>query len=149
MTPIPDTFPSFEFDAFISYRHQQPDQAWVRDKLVPALEAEDLKICVDFRNFRLGRSIIKEMERGVESSKFTVAVLSPAWLASNFTELESLLSEHLGLEQSQRRFICILYQPCQPRLGIRANIWLDMTDEQKFTDGLTVLVQELRSAPEK
>ncbi len=50
-------------------------------------------------DFRLGAPLVVEMARAVEQSRYTLAVLSPAYLTSNFAELENVLAEHLGLEQ--------------------------------------------------
>lgn len=136
------------FDTFVSYRHQQPDGSWVRDLLVPRLDAEGLRVCVDYRSFRLGAPLVLEMARAVEQSRYTVAVLSPAYLASNFTELEAVLSEHLGLERSERRLLAVMRERCQPRLGMRARLWLDMTDDEQFEANLARLVGELRQAPD-
>jgi len=84
----------------------------------------------------------------VEQSRYTLAVLSPAYLTSNFTELENVLAEHLGLEQSQRRLLAVIYQPCNPRLGIRARLMLDMTDADEFETNLARLADELQQAPD-
>ncbi|MBV9386844.1 MAG: toll/interleukin-1 receptor domain-containing protein [Chroococcidiopsidaceae cyanobacterium CP_BM_ER_R8_30] len=135
---------TFAYDFFISYRHQQPDKTWVRKTLLPQLEAQGLHACIDYRDFRLGTPLVKEMERAVEQSRYTLAVLSPAYLTSNFTELENVLAEHLGLEESQRRLLAVIYQPCNPRLGMRARLMLDMTDADEFEINLIRLADELR-----
>jgi hypothetical protein len=136
------------YDVFISYRQQEPDKSWVRNILLPSLKNEGLRICIDFECFRLGALLIKEMERAVLQSRYTLAVLSPAYLDSNFTELENILAEHLGLEKSQRRLLAILHEQCTPRLGMRARLWLDMTNDAEFSTNLTRLVYELQQAPE-
>ena len=141
----PDAFP---YDAFISYRQWDPDRSWVRGVLLPGLEAAGLRICVDFRCFRLGAPLVLEMARAVEESRYTLGVLSPAYLDSNFTELENVLSEHLGLERSERRLLLVLREPCEPRLGIRARLWLDMTDDGETEANLERLASELRRAPD-
>jgi hypothetical protein len=87
------------------------------------------------------------MARGVEQSRYTLAVLSPAYLASNFTELESVLAEHLGLEMSQRRLLAVRRVPCEPRLGMRARLWLDMTTDEEVDRNLPRLVAALREPP--
>jgi hypothetical protein len=132
----------FEYDVFVSYRHQ--DKPWVRSQLARSLEARGLKTCVDYRDFRLGAPLIKEMERAVERSRYTLAVLTPAYLESNFTELESVLAQHVGLEQSQHRLLCILREPCRPRLSLRAQLWLDMTEDEEFEANIERLAFELR-----
>ncbi len=71
--------PDFEYDAFISYRHREPDKSWVRETLVPRLEGAGLRVCVDYRCFRLGAPVIREMERAVEESCYTVAASPEPW----------------------------------------------------------------------
>ncbi len=150
--PIPAAPPGdgFKYDVFISYRQQEPDRTWVRKVLVPRLEKEGgLHACIDHRDFRLGAPLVLEMARAVEQSRYTLAVLTPAYLESNFTELENVLAEHLGLERSQRRLLAVMRQPCTPRLGMRARLWLDMTEDDEFELNVQRLVYELRQSPEK
>ena len=84
---------------------------------------------------------------GWNRAGYTLAVLSPAYLASNFTELESVLAEHLGLEMSERRLLAVRRVPCQPRLGMRARLWLDMTTDEEVERNLPRLVAALRERP--
>ena len=121
-TPAAPPVDDYLYDVFISYRQQEPDKTWVRQTLQSRLEAEGLRVCLDYRDFRLGAPLVLEMARAVEQSRYTLAVLSPLYLESNFTELENVLAEHLGLEKSQRRLLAIMHQPCTPRLGIRARM---------------------------
>lgn len=139
----------FTYDVFVSYRHQEPGKTWVRKTLVPRLEAEGLHVCVDFNCFRLGRPLVLEMARAVEESRYTLAILSPAYLESNFTELENVLAEHLGLEKGQYRLLAIIREDCTPRLGMRANLMLDMTDDSQFDSDVARLVYQLRLSPNK
>lgn len=136
--------PYYGYDVFISYRHHKPEMNWVRNILLPNLEAAGLKVCIDFRDFRLGAPLVTEMARGVEESKYTLAILSPAYLESSFTELENILAEHLGLENGQRRLITIMREDCVPRLGIRARLWLDMKDDNDLDRNLKRLIYELK-----
>jgi hypothetical protein len=131
------------FDVFISYRQRDPDRAWVRDRLVPALRGCGVRVFIDYEEFRLGAPLMIEMARGVEQSRYTLAVLTPEYLASGYTELESILAEHLGIERGERRLLAIMRAPCQPRLGIRARLWLDMVDDAGFSAGIAKLASEL------
>jgi hypothetical protein len=145
MSAAPD---EFRHDVFVSYRQREPDKTWVRKTLVPRLKAEGLRVCVDYESFRLGAPLIKEMERAVEQSRYTLAVLSPAYLGSNFTELENVLAEHLGLEKSQRRLIAVMREQCEVSLRQGARLWLDMTDDDEFEANVTRLAGELRRPPD-
>jgi hypothetical protein len=132
------------YDVFISYRQKEPDKTWVRKTLVPELEAEEIRVFIDYRDFRLGAPLILEMARAVESSRYTLAILSPTYLESNFTELENVLAEHIGLEESQRRLLAVMREHCRPRLGLRARLWLDMTDDTELDANIARLIYELR-----
>src|SRR4051794_33245835 len=101
------------YDAFVSYRQQEPDRSWVRQTLVPRLEGAGLCLCVDYRCFRLGAPFVTEMERAVEQSRYTVAVLTPAYFTSAFTEFENVLADHLGLEGQERRLLMIRRGACE------------------------------------
>jgi hypothetical protein len=138
----------FAYDVFLSYRQQDPDKTWVRKTLLPALQNAGIRVCIDYRDFRLGAPLVLEMARAVEQSRYTLSILSPAYLTSNFTELENVLAEHLGLEKSQRRMLIVLRQECTPRLGMRARLMLDMTDDDEFATDLARLVYTLRQAPD-
>jgi hypothetical protein len=134
----------FGYDVFVSYRRQEPDRTWVRETLVPRLRAEGLRVCIDDESFRAGEPLVLEIARAVERSRYTLAVLSPAYLQGNFAELENVLAEHLGVEQGQRRLLLVMREPCTPRLGLRARLWLDLIDDADFEPGVTRLVDELR-----
>lgn len=138
----------FVYDVFISYRHREPAKSWVRQVLERRLADDGLRISIDYRTFPLGSPLVKEMARAVERSRYTLAVLTPAYLESNFTELETVLADHLGLEQSQRRLLAVMREPCTPPLGMRARLWLDMTDDGEIDAALDKLVQELRRDPD-
>ena len=135
-------------DVFVSYRQQEPDKSWVRKVLVPGLEQRGLRVLIDYRDFRLGPPLVELMAQAVEQSRYTLAVLTPAYLASNFTNLENVLAEHLGLENSQNRLVAVMRETCQPRLGMRARLWLDMTDDEELDDNLARLAKELKQTPD-
>src|SRR3954451_3702062 len=122
-----DASATYKYDVFISYRQQDPDKTWVREVLLSALKREGVRVFIDFESFRPGGWIVSEMERGVQESRYTLMVLSPAYLKSNFTEFENILADQLGLEQGERKLLAVMREPCTPTLRIRARLWLDMT----------------------
>ncbi len=137
------------YDFFVSYRHREPDKSWVRKTLVPALEAKGLRALIDYRDFRLGAPLVTEMARAVEESRFTLAVITTAYIQSNFTELENVMAKQLGLEKSQVRLIGIIRDPeldiNQVRLDIRGSLMLDMTDDDEFEVLIERLVGAIKS----
>jgi hypothetical protein len=135
---------SYSYDVFISYRHKLPSMNWVRDILVPRLEADGFSTIIDFRDFRLGAPLISEMNRAVIESRYTLAILTPSYLRSGFTELESIMAEHIGIQEGQRRLIAIMRERCKPRLSIQARLWLDMSNDAEFDENCLQLAIQLR-----
>jgi hypothetical protein len=136
---------NFAYDVFISYRQKEPDKSWVRNFLVPRLQTAGIQVCIDFLSFRLGSSLLLEMTRAVEQSRYTLAIVSPSYLTSNFAELENIMAEHLGLETKQPRLIVIMREECVPRLSIRMRLCLDMTDEDRIDEEILHLISLLLS----
>jgi hypothetical protein len=78
--------------------------------------------------FRIGVPLMSEIERAVTESRYTVAVLSTAYVASGFAELGDVMAQHLGVEQAQRRLLPVLREPVVARLGLRTLTPPDLTD---------------------
>lgn len=134
----------FQKDVFLSYRQHDPDRTWVQQILWPALEEKGVRVLIDVRDFQFGEHLIKAMENAVVNCRYTLAVLTPAYLASNYTELEATLARQLGLEQGRIRMKAIMREPCNPSLDLRARLWLDMIGDSRFEQNLNRLVTELR-----
>jgi len=147
-TSIPTTVPADEYthDVFISYSSQKPDKTWVRKTLLPRLEAEGLRVAVDFRA-PLGVPKIVFRESAIQESRYTILLLSEAYLDSNYGEFENLVAQHLGLEESQYRLLPLMIEECTPRLGLRILPMLDMSDEDEFEENIDRLIYQLRQPP--
>ena len=131
------------YDVFLSYRIREPDKTWTRKTLLPRLEAAGLRVCIDYRDFGLGAALLKEMERGVLESRFTVAVLSPEYATSGFTDLESVMADHLSTETKEIRFIALMREGAKPSLRMRARLILDMSDDSEFETNIARLTEAL------
>lgn len=59
------------------------------------------------------------------------------------------MAEQLGLEKSEWRLLPVMRESCTPRLGIRARLWLDMTNDDELDLNIERLVYELRQSPGK
>jgi hypothetical protein len=135
------------YDVFLSYRDQEPDRSWARKVLLPRLEAQGARACIDFRDFRLGRPRLKATEEAVESSRYTLSVLTPAYLASQLAELGSILARFLGDDTNQSRWLGVLREPCRPGLDMRSRMLLDMSDDADLDANVIRLAFELHRPP--
>ena len=112
-------------DVFISYSHKDGD--WVRNVLLPRLETAGLRVCVDFRDFEIGVPSIVNMERAVEQCRRTLLVLTPQWVASEWTAFESLMAQTADPSGLRRRMIPLLREPCTPPPRIAMLTYADFT----------------------
>jgi len=132
----------FAYDVFISYSHA--DKEWVRRWLLPCLEDAGLRVCIDFRDFDIGVPSLVNMERAVENSHRTLLVLTPAWVESEWTDFEVLLTQTTDPAGRRRRLLPILLQPCQPLRRIAMLTRADFTQPDNWDTQLQRVVAAVR-----
>lgn len=136
---------AFAYDVFISYSHK--DAAWVRGELLRTLEQAGLKVCIDFRDFRIGAPSVTEMERGVVSSRHTLLVLTPAYLNSQWAEFEALLTQTLSPSNRDLRLIPLRKAECELPLRIGYLTYVDFSDQSTVAFAWQQLLTALQAAP--
>ena len=75
------------------YLVQPRGRGVVRGWLLPRLKAAGLRVCIDAESFDIGVPSLVNMERAVADSRYVLLVLTPAWVASEWTEFEGLLTQ--------------------------------------------------------
>lgn len=110
-------------DAFISYSHIDKD--WVNE-LVSKLSKERIgnrpvRLDMDEVGFVPGYSLVESIEKGVLGARKLVPILSPAWVASDWTALEASLKIREDPAGRKGLIIPVLYRDCEvpPSLWIR------------------------------
>jgi hypothetical protein len=73
-------------NVFVSYSHKQ--SGWVRDRLVPCLEAGGANVLVDYKLFKLGRTVLGQMDATQDKADRQVLVLTRDYHASDLCEHE-------------------------------------------------------------
>ncbi len=104
-------------DVFVSYSHE--DLAFVRDRLVPYVEAHQFTVLVDWRDFVAGSLSVEEMQRAVVECKRVVAVLSPAYVRSEWTTFENAMAQTADPAAINRKIIPVLLAECELPLRLR------------------------------
>src|SRR5262245_35617607 len=87
------------------------------------------------------------MERGVTKSRRTLAVLTPAYLESEWAEIENVMSQTLGPANRAHRLIPLLKQDCQPPLRIAALTYIDFRDGADLELAWRQLLTALSTSP--
>jgi hypothetical protein len=103
---------------FISYSSK--DREWVSNWLLPKLEDAGLEVCIDYRDFKIGRSSLINMEEAVDWCDKILLVLTPNWIESEWTNFEALMvqtEDPIGL---RGRLLPLMLKQCElpRRLGI-------------------------------
>lgn len=135
---------NFGYDVFLSYSSQ--DYKWVREKLLPRLKRANVRV-IDETGFTIGAPIIQERERAVQQSRYTLLVISPAWLDSSWPAFDELLTSSFGMETRTWRAIPLMIAPCElpPRLQMLVKVDLTAAEIQ----GWRRLLRALKNLPEQ
>jgi hypothetical protein len=143
--PAPDD--SFAYDAFVSYRKGNPDdRRWAERILIPRLEAFGLRLIIENR-FKLGAPRIREIERAVESSRYTIGIFTPDYIDGAFEDFHTLLAKLNAIDTKSPRFIPVIRRPCDLRLAERMTTALDLSDDTEVDAGIERLAVALREPP--
>jgi len=138
---------TFRYDAFISY--SQKDSDWVRGTLLPRLEGEGLRVCVDFRDFDIGATSLENMENAVKNSRKTLLVLTPNWVASEWTAFESILLQTKDPIGRGRRLLPLMVEPCALPDRLQIFTYLDLAKPAEFDFEMQRLLSAIRSSPQR
>src|SRR5436309_9198107 len=112
------------YDLFIA--HADSDRAWVDGFLKPALGVEPGRLITP-PDFDLTATVPAEFERAVTSSRFTLLVLSPAFLADEWARFGEQLVSFASVETGRARFLAVDRQACDLPLSLRFRVRLDFT----------------------
>ena len=129
----------FAYDVFISYSHA--DKEWVCGWLLPRLEDAGLRVCIDSRDFDVGKSFVINMERAVVNSRKTLVVLSKAWVTSRWAQFERTLTQSVD---PLERTIPLLLEPCEPPPGITMLTYADFTQQEQWDTQLQRVIAAIR-----
>jgi hypothetical protein len=98
-------------DFFISYTNV--DRSWA-EWIAWILEEAGYSVVIQAWDFLPGSNLILEMQRGATDTDKTIAVLSPQYLLSGFTQSEWTASFAKDPEGKYRKLIPVRVAECEP-----------------------------------
>lgn len=119
----------YEHDLFIV--HAEADEPFVCGHLLPALGLDPARVLLSSA-LALGAPRLTEIERCVRTSRFTIAVLSPAYVADRWTMFGEQLAGHTG--DGEARLIPLLRGDCEVPLRLDFRVALDFRDPACWAD---------------
>lgn len=142
---LPTLDDGYLYDAFLSV--SKADADWARAHLVEPLERLGLKLCLEDRDFRLGAQRLKEMERAVIKSRYTLCAITPDYLRGPFEEFQQGLARFLATETQALRFIPLLCKNSELALMDRMTQLLDLRAAKDVPAAIEQLAVNLRKPP--
>jgi len=97
--PSPPT--DFAYDMLVVYPPTDRDRAWARSTLIRLLEERCVRVCTEELDAELGGERLRELERLVSTSRFTLPVLTPRFSTGRFEELQTVMAQQLGIEDGR------------------------------------------------
>jgi hypothetical protein len=96
------------YDAFLSYRHTEPDRIHATT-LLEALESHGLRVAIDFRDFAPNQHFLSEMERCIKESRFVLCVVTPQYIDSGQCAEEAIICKTLDMADRTRRLVPLIF----------------------------------------
>jgi tetratricopeptide (TPR) repeat protein len=139
----------FTYDVFISYSHNDVD--WVRNWLLPRLEAAGLRVCVDFRDFDIGGAALDNMTEAAKQSRKTLFVMTPNWTVSEFSQFEALVIQTIDPIGRKRRLLPLMLKETDLSTRLQIFTYADFKAPNNWETELARVINNIResSAPPK
>lgn len=141
--PMPRDAVAAAFDAFLSYRHGDPDEEFTRD-LRRRLQEAGFKVAFDRTDFFPACTFLEEMERCVKSSRYTILVISPRYFDSGNTQEEALLTQVLAMDERRHRVIPLILETATLPLWLYSIVGIDFSRTDPDMDPYDRLIAALR-----
>jgi hypothetical protein len=132
-------------DFFVSYNHN--DRHWA-EWIALTLTQSNHTVTIQVWDFLPGANFVLEMHKAILECKRTVAVLSPDWLASVFTQPEWAAAFALDPTGVDRKLIPVRVRPCEPPGLLRALIYCDLVGLGE-SDARKSLIDSVREVPSR
>lgn len=125
---------------FVSYASKDK---WVREWLVPQLEACGVEVLADYKTFHTGKASLVNIEESIEAADYTFFVLSKQWFDSEWTTLENYIVQTLSPANRDMTYFFLRLDEHPLPLRIKPFTYLDMTDAAMQEAQLKRLLSQL------
>jgi hypothetical protein len=137
------------FDLFVL--NAEADTPFVLGYLLPALGLPRERVCLR-DDFNMGSTLISELERVVRLSRYTICVLSPAFLADRTTMFGHEMAFYAAAATHRMSVLPLLLADCESPLLLASRSGLDYRDPANWeseTARLRALLETVDPGPER
>jgi hypothetical protein len=115
------------YDAFISYRHTEPDRTQAIE-ILESLERRGLRVAIDFRDFAANEHFLSEMERCIRQSRYVLCVITAQYLTSDHTSEEAIISKTLDMADRRKRLVPLVFERVELPVWLHGLVGIDFTE---------------------
>jgi hypothetical protein len=133
------------YDAFLSYRHVEPDNAWAKN-IAEVLESHNLRVAIDFRDFEPNEHFLSEMERCVKESRFVLCIVTSRYIDSDHCSEEAIISKTLDLSDRRKRLVPLVFERVELPIWLHGLVGIDFTPPVGI-DPIERLLALMKQAP--
>jgi Sulfatase-modifying factor enzyme 1/TIR domain len=132
-------------ELFVAYA--ESDAEWVHGFFLPEVGL-DRGLVLTPRDFRPGAALVTEVERAVQTARWTVLVVSPAFGVSQWSAFAEVLATHETLRRDSGRLVPVLLEGYELPLHLDFRVRLDCTVRSRWESEVARLRELLqRGAP--
>ena len=114
------------YDAFLSYRHVEPDRSHAAE-ILESLERKGLRVSIDVRDFAPNEHFLSEMERCIKQSRYVLCIVTSQYLDSDHTSEEAIISKTLDLAEQRRRLVPLIFDRVELPVWLHGLVGIDFT----------------------
>lgn len=129
-----------EFDLFVSYAAD--DKPWVDQHLLDVLSGAGIRFHTE-ATFTLGMPRVTEFERAVARSRYTLLVLSPAYLAGDYNSFVQVLAQSYGAQRFGWPVIPLLLREVELPQSLQMLAGLDARTSEAWQEAASRLRDQL------
>lgn len=127
---------------FISYSNK--DKEWVCGWLLHNLEDASIQVHIDFRDFEISQLVLLNIERAVEECEKTIVVLTPSWIASEYTNFEAAMLQTRDPLNIKKKIIPLMLIDCKLPRRLEILTWADFRELGNRESELERLIGQMK-----
>ena len=147
MRPPPDLDENgFKYDVFVTYSRK--DFPWVDRELLRLLRENQVKYCVDHKDFELGKAVVENITDSVYQSRKVLAVWSGSYASSKYCKQELDYAIQRSFQNSDCSVIVITVDKTDRKQlpkPLRAKTFLDYSDSVERQGWEKRLIKHLKA----
>ena len=128
--------------ASIFLSHNSKDKKFVRE-LANRLKNYGVKVWVDEAEIKIGDSLIKKIEQGIDEMEYIGVVLSPNSIDSEWVVKEVDMAMNMEIKGKRVKVLPLLYKQCNIPGFLIGKLYADFTSKKKFEDSFEKLLNTL------